>query len=148
VIGSKISFRKSEYAYSLKAFYRMTISVKLKGQSFNLSNWEQASFSANWVRRLAPNDNFSCVGWMVSRSNEDMSSDRYHWVPMFLGKDLYNLCKIYYEFYPSLTPFTWSGKYYPSLSRPLLSFQDFQIEEAKQHMDKFISRVNSMNAFL
>jgi hypothetical protein len=135
----------------------MQLSVKLKGQLFILDEWEPTAISesnSNWIRKLSPDlDNFSCIGYMVSHDN--VKSNKYHWHPMFLGKHLHSLCDIYYQFYPSPKPYydtnIWSNqipKYYSSLSPPLIIFQDYQIEEAKQHLDNFINRFNSLSAFI
>ena len=111
----------------------MEIEVKLNGKSLLLGGWERAGQdSSNKVRRLVPSDNFSCVGWMCSwdgRIFYDKGSFR--WTPMFLGKDLHDLEKIYQSFYPDPP-----------------QFRNFQIKEAQDHMDKFIRQFNSLKIFI
>lgn len=116
----------------------MKLSVKLKGQLFTLDEWEPTSKeNPNWVRKLSPDlDKFSCIGYMVSYDNVKLN--KYHWHPVFLGKHLHLFYDIYYQFYPRPKP----------LSPPLIVFQSHQIEDAKQHLDNFINRFNSLSAFI
>jgi hypothetical protein len=96
-----------------------------------LGDWQLASSeSKNWVRRLIPNDNFSCIGLMVSWEVYIINS--FYWLPFFHGQDLWHLKKIYHSYYPDVKP----------------QFQGYQIKEAKQHLDDFIGRVNKLGAFL
>jgi hypothetical protein len=110
--------------------------VKLKGQSFLLDDWHKVlprEDRSNWSRRLVPDDGFSCVELIASWALSVPDRERYHWVPYFLGKDLAQLNDIYRErFYPDGPP----------------SFWDVQIQEAKQHVDQFLSRVNAMSIYL
>jgi hypothetical protein len=127
------------------------IKVRLKREQLILGDWEPTniiSSPCNWIRRLDPYDGFSCVGWMVSYCNEVGSS--FHWTPMFHGKVLHDLCDIYFQFYPSPKPYIEIGsmKYYSCLSPTLLSFRDYQLQEAKDHLDNFINRVNLLKVFL
>lgn len=39
-------------------------------------------------------------------------------------------------------------KFYPELSPPLFQFRDYQLKEAKQHLDDFINRINKLAVFL
>lgn len=122
--------------------------VRLKREKFQLSNWLPVGDKEhpNWVRRLNPYDGFSCIGLMVSYRDE--KSNRFHWAPMFHGKDLHDLCDIYYAFYPSPKPYYDNGKCYSCLSPTLITFKDEQLQEAKDHLDKFIDRVNRLSIYL
>lgn len=122
--------------------------VRLKREKFQLSNWMPVGQkeTPNWVRRLNPYDGTSCVGLMVSYSN--VKSNRFCWAPMFHGKDLHELCDIYFSFYPSPQPYHCNGKCYSCLSPTLISFQDNQLQEAKNHLDQFIDRVNKLSVWI
>ena len=127
----------------------MSIEVYLKREKIQLNNWMPVGGrNQNWVRRCDPYDGISCVGLMVSYS-EGILSDRFHWAPMFHGPMLHELCDIYFQFYPSPRPYIepTTGKCYSCLSKTLLTFQDFQLQEAKDHLDQFIRRVNSLAVF-
>ena len=113
----------------------MTLMVKINRKKLLLGDWQPVENSQNWKRPLFSDDGFSCVLLMVSwaYSNNGYSSDKFHWYPSFLGPDLHSLDAIYKKsFYPQGPP----------------RYEDYQIKEAKQHLDKFIGRVNSMSIFL
>jgi hypothetical protein len=113
-----------------------TLAVKINRKKLLLDDWQQVKNSKNWKRSLFPDDGFSCILLMASWDHlglEGYSRNRFHWSPSFLGHDLFNLKSIYYDsFYPQNPP----------------SYRDDQIEEAKKHLDKFISRANSLSVFL
>jgi hypothetical protein len=106
--------------------------VKIKTKQLVLDDWKLAGKgSNNWIRKLIPDDDFSFIGLMVNWTNE-ISFNSFHWTPVFIGKDLFYLNEIYNNYYPNIKP----------------QFRDFQIKEAKQHLDEFIGRVNSLGSFL
>jgi hypothetical protein len=78
---------------------------------------------------------------MVSYVGEE--DGHFHWCPMFHGK-LHDLYDIYDTFYPSPQPYFWQGKCYSCLSPRLITFADYQLQEAKDHLDKFIHRFNRL----
>ena len=111
-----------------------TLVLKIKGKKLLLDEWQTFTTSNNWIRKLRPYDGFSCIGLMVSwaYNGQEYSFDKYHWLPMFHGSDLFYLNEIYKSFYPDKFP----------------TFQNYQLKEAKQHLDDFINRVNSLKVFL
>jgi hypothetical protein len=113
-----------------------TLTVKINRKKLLLGDWQQVKDSQNWMRRLIPDDGFSCILLMVSWVHtklEGYSDHRFHWSPSFLGRDLHDLDPIYYNsFYPNEPPL----------------YRDDQIKEVKQHLDNFIGRVNSLGVFL
>jgi len=118
--------------------------VKIKSHKIELNNWEDTGGpNPNWIRAACDGE---FIGLMVSWRN--YKSGRYVWDPMFFGKNLHSLEYIYSRFYPSEKPCIHNNVYYPSLSPLLIVFQDSQIEMAKIHIDHFLSRVNSLTAFL
>jgi len=127
----------------------MAIQVRVNRQKLLLDDWKPVGNkeTPNWVRRLNPYDYFSCVGLMVSYTAPKIS--QFHWTPMFHGPILHELCDIYYQFYPSPKPYMdpFTNKCYSCLSKTLLTFQDYQLQEAKDHLDNFIHRVNSLAVF-
>lgn len=107
------------------------LTVKINRKNLLLNDWQiVGGGSNNWVRMLIPDDGFSCIGLMASWVGK-LNINSHHWAPMFLGKDLHSLEKIYNNFYPDIKP----------------QFQDCQIKEAKQHLDNFLNRANSLGAF-
>ena len=110
--------------------------VKIHGKNLLLGDWEIVGkysnspiIPHNWGRRLYPKDNFSCIGLMVSWTQ--YPNNRFYWRPFFHGPDLHTLQGIYDSFYPQIKP----------------SYADDQLEEAKQHLNFFINRVNSLKIF-
>lgn len=128
--------------------------VKINRQKLLLDEWDQvhAKEPSNWVRRLNPYDGISCIGLMVSWScnNNGTLSDRFHWAPMFHGPMLHDLCDIYFQFYPSPYPYVDpnTNKCYSCLSPTLLTFQDYQLQEAKDHLDQFIYQFNKLAVWI
>jgi hypothetical protein len=121
----------------------MKLQVKIKNKTLLLDEWERAGKgSHNKVRRLiSDTDKFSCIclmcSWckqariIINGNSEKYNSLPFTWVPLFLGPDLFYLKETYYRLY----------------SNPPI-FNNFEIKQAQEHLDRFISQFNSLNCFL
>lgn len=127
----------------------METKLHLKGEWLILNDWRKTDEGSmdedtNHIRTLKndiiTNGNFviNCV--LLARAPS-------YWRPSFMGKKLYELNDLYFQFYPSPKPYidTLTGKYYSILSQPLFKYSDLQ--EAKDHLDKFINKINSLMIF-
>lgn len=115
--------------------------AKMKVMDIELSDWNiiEPSTPSNYFRFLGFKSLCrwkGCVGWVVSWKGAYCS-----YVPAFLG-DLYFLSPLYYSLYPKPP----AGNHYSQ--RELIVFDIYQIQEAQEHMDKFLMKINNLKSFV
>jgi hypothetical protein len=115
--------------------------INIDGKQIELTDWQrvtavtgQKDHYKNWNRRPILNDiqaPYANGVVLVVTYYPDLDIDRFCWTPSFFGEHIKRL-----------------GDYYNDFYKDPPTFYDYQIEEAKLHVDKFLLKFNKLIAFI